>query len=68
MNKRTEVEACHKTDILYDFEKSVEFDEANKRCKVKLPFNGQYDFLPDNFNLAKNGPLAKAKAVKKVKT
>ena len=57
LNKRTEVEECHKTDILYDFEKSIEFDKANRRYKVKLPFNAEYDFLPDNFNVAKNRPL-----------
>ena len=68
LNKLTEVEECHKTNILYDFEKSLEFDKANKRYKVKLPFNAEYDFLPDNFNVVKNRPLAKAKAVKKVKT
>ena len=68
LNKLTEVEECHKTNILYDFEKSLEFDKANKRYKVKLPFNAEYDFLPDNFNVAKNRPLAEAKAVKKVKT
>ena len=68
LNKLTEVEECHKTNILYDFEKSLEFGKANKRYKVKLPFNAEYDFLPDNFNVAKNRPLAKAKAAKKVKT
>ena len=29
-------------------------DEESKRYKVKLPFNAEYDFLPDNFNVAKN--------------
>ena len=28
-----------------------------KRYKVKWPFNAEYDFLPDNFNVAKNRPL-----------
>ena len=54
LNKRTEVEECHETDVLNYFEKSLEFGEANKRYKVKLYFNAEYDFLPDNFNVAKN--------------
>ena len=54
LNKCTEVEECHKTDVLNDFEKSLEFDEENKRCKVKLPFNAEYYFVPENFNVAKN--------------
>ena len=31
LNKRTEAEECHKTDVLYDFEKSIEFDKANQK-------------------------------------
>ena len=54
LNKRTEVEECHETDVLNYFEKSLEFGEANKRYKVKLHFSAEYDFLPDNFNVAKN--------------
>ena len=53
-NKCTDVEECHKTDILNDFEKLLEFDKGIKRYKVKLPFNAKYDFLADNFDVAKN--------------
>ena len=57
LNKCTEVEECHKTDVFNDFEKSLEFDKENKRYKVELPFNAEYDFLPDNFNVVKNRRL-----------
>ena len=53
-NKCTEVEECHKTDVLNDFEKLLGFDEGNRRYKVKLLFNAEYDFLPDNFKVVKN--------------
>ena len=39
------------------FEKLLELDEGNKRYKVKLPFNAEYDFLPDNFNEPKTDCL-----------
>ena len=53
LNNSTEVKECHKTDALNNFEKSLELDEESKRYKVKFPFNAEYDFLPDNFNVAK---------------
>ena len=52
--KCTEVEECHKADVLNDFQKSLEFEKGNKRYKVKLSFNAEHDFLADNFNVAKN--------------
>ena len=68
LNKYTEVEECHKTDVLSNFEKSLEFDEENKRYKVKLPFNAEYDFLPDNVNVAKNSLLNLKQKLLKMKT
>ena len=42
------------------------FVEGNKRYKVKLPLNAEYDFLPGNFNVAKNRLLnLKQKLLKK---
>ena len=49
-NKCTEVEVCHKTDVLNDFEKSLEFDESNKDTKL----NYLLMLNPDNFNVGKN--------------
>ena len=43
LNKCIEVEECHKTDVLNNFGKSLEFDEENKRYKVKLPLDAEYD-------------------------